>query len=286
LRLRMLGRAALNRSSRLHGVCRRGKNALWGEALIRSLIDQMKGTALYRRFEWTPLHRLFVRLNNPAYEASQRIDMEFYSHVIRNGDLVFDIGANHGSKVEVFLRPGARVIAVEPDPRCCRILRQRFSFSRRFKLVPMAVGGASGRIELFVEHAGSAYNTASRKWRDHSHAQNAPSLEVAVATLDQLIRAHGRPAFLKIDVEGFEREVLRQCNVAVRALSFEANLPLFREETLECIDLLSSLNARYRFALVSSFAVGWGEPRLTAAEAIGRVEQADGCCEVFAIDPG
>jgi hypothetical protein len=80
--------------------------------------------------------------------------------------------------------------------------------------------------------------------------------------------------------------VLRGLKVAVPALSFEANLPLFRAETIECIELLAFLDADYRFAMTIDMSSGWREPHLTADEAKVWVAQADGYCEVFAVRLG
>lgn len=45
-------------------------------------------------------------------------ELQFYRNILRGfhpGDTIFDIGANHGSKTDIFLRLGAKVVAVEPD---------------------------------------------------------------------------------------------------------------------------------------------------------------------------
>src|SRR5215467_6634031 len=60
---------------------------------------------------------------------SLRQEVEFYETVLvgfERGDLIFDIGANEGAKTEVFLRLGARVVAVEPDDAGSRTLKERF----------------------------------------------------------------------------------------------------------------------------------------------------------------
>jgi hypothetical protein len=65
---------------------------------------------------------------------------------------------------------------------------------------------------------------------------------VETTTLEQLINEHGRPLFAKIDVEGYELSVLRGLRTAVPYLSFEVNLPEFREEGLQCVAILQSLD--------------------------------------------
>jgi FkbM family methyltransferase len=242
-----------------------------------------KKTALYHHLEWSPLHRLFISINNSAYDAAQNTEMEFYRQFLRPKALVFDIGANNGSKSEVFLRMGARVVAVEPDSRCCQLLRNRFVFQRRFGLVPNAAGRTSGKLELFVDKPGSAYNTFSPKWRDLTHSRSCASAYVDVTTVDVMISDHGLPDFLKIDVEGFEYDVLLGLTMAVPIVSLEANLPTFREEALHCLERLFYLDANYRFHICENLSWNWRDTAwMTAAEAKRVVSERGEYCEIFA----
>ena len=50
----------------------------------------------------------------------------FYKQFIDQNDLVFDVGANEGNRVQPFLACYARVIAVEPQPSCIDILYKKF----------------------------------------------------------------------------------------------------------------------------------------------------------------
>lgn len=78
---------------------------------------------------------------------------------------------------------------------------------------------------------------------------------VRVTTLDALISKYGMPEFIKIDVEGFEQQVLRGLSKAPRHLSFEFNIE-YLETAIEC--LLSpcfSKNAEFNMMLADTPAL-------------------------------
>jgi hypothetical protein len=73
-----------------------------------------------------------------------------------------------------------------------------------------------------------------------------------VVTLDSLIAEYGAPAFCKIDVEGYEIEVLRGLTTPVRALSFEY-LPPAHDAALTCLDLVAALGTyEYNYVAVET----------------------------------
>ena len=75
---------------------------------------------------------------------------------------------------------------------------------------------------------------------------------VPVTTLDQLIQEHGLPRFCKIDVEGFELEVLRGLTQPLPALSFEFT-PEFIEAAVDCLRYLDGLGeARFNYSIGES----------------------------------
>lgn len=181
----------------------------------------------------------------------------FYRRFVPAGGLAFDVGAHTGNRLQAFLDLGARVVAVEPQPELAARLARRHGTDARVHLVEGALGRAPGRATLlgslrtptvatlsgdFVARAGAASSFEGVRW------QAGP--EVVVTTLDTLIAAHGRPDFVKIDVEGFELEVLLGLSQPLPALSFEF-LPAVRDVALACIDRLEQLAGpgRYRYAV-------------------------------------
>jgi FkbM family methyltransferase len=151
-----------------------------------------------------------------------------YGLFVKPGDLVFDIGAHVGDRVAAFRRLGARVVAAEPQPALVKLLRWLYRRDAMVTIEPIALGASLGTIEFALNIDNPTVSTASRDFI--AAAAGAPGWEgqrwttcvsVPQTTLDALIAKHGVPAFIKIDVEGFEAEVLSGLTHGVAALSFE-----------------------------------------------------------------
>ncbi|MBM3479865.1 MAG: FkbM family methyltransferase, partial [Alphaproteobacteria bacterium] len=90
-------------------------------------------------------------------------------------------------------------------------------------------------------------------------------VEVPVTTLDALVAAHGVPRFAKIDVEGFELDVLRGLSRPLPALSFEFTT-IQRDVAFACLARLAALgDYRFDLALGESQELAFGDNPLDAA---------------------
>jgi FkbM family methyltransferase len=182
----------------------------------------------------------------------QRRMAGFYHQFLQPGDLAFDVGAHVGSRVGAWRRLGVRTIALEPQPDCLRVLRLLYGRDPSVTLLGRAVGARRGRAQLSISSATPTVSSMSSSWmstvvRDQRFARIrwTSSVDVEVVTLDDLIDEFGVPAFCKVDVEGFELEVLTGLTKPVPALSFEY-LPPAHDSALSTLDLVERLG-RYEY---------------------------------------
>lgn len=180
----------------------------------------------------------------------------FYAQFIRAGDLCFDIGAHVGNHTLALHRLHARVIAVEPQPPFTQLLQRLYGSRSGISLRAEALGPARGTASLAISSRTPTVSTLSPAWT-RLPAQT-PSfagvtwdrqITVPVIPLDALIAEYGLPVFCKIDVEGYELEVLRGLSHPIPLLAFEY-LPAQREIALACLDRLAELgNYTYNYSV-------------------------------------
>jgi FkbM family methyltransferase len=255
-------------------------------ALLRRLAKRTRAYALLKAAR---ARRELARWS----DHDQRI-CDFYSGLVSPGELCFDVGANIGNRVKIFLALGARVVAVEPQRECGEILESVFGRDERFTLVAKGLGSAEGSAKMWISDA-DTFSSFSQEWvqavsqgrfRERSWDRTRT---IPITTLDSLIAQHGAPAFVKIDVEGFEHEVVRGLSQPVRALSLEYT-PECRETMVRCLDHLADLGPctlnyspqeSMRWALES-----WVDRERMLAYLSGLGEAADVWGDVYVRFPG
>ncbi len=200
----------------------------------------------------------FLRRKRDA--ALRRLLAEF----INPGDLVFDVGANKGLYTELFLSMEARqVIAVEPNVKFAKKFyhpKVRYisaALGSHNHNAPFYIGEVDGLSSLSKEYK-SLPRYSAFKWKE--------PINIFVTTLDNLMHDYGVPDFIKIDTEGYEREVFAGMSFAPKALLFEF-IPEDIENIEKCthkLDTLGSYQYTYTIGLEPDmqFEMEWNTARV------------------------
>src|SRR5439155_21490751 len=130
-------------------------------------------------------------------------NMHLLKALLDSGGTFLDVGANIGSYTLVAAEQSEAVVhAFEPHPTTYEYLRDNLRLNRIRNVTThcLAVSDQDGVLNLTNE-AGSSTNRVQ--------ASSAESIQVPCIRLETFCRQHRlKPDYLKIDVEGFEYEVL------------------------------------------------------------------------------
>lgn len=182
---------------------------------------------------------------------------QLLAQFVSPGDLVFDVGANRGVMTLTFRQLGARVVAVEPlfavAPHLVREFGWKFGKDENVIAVNNALSDEIGTVKMSVHKNLPYLSSCSYSWMTKSaHAKMygrraLSEATVRTTTLDALIEKYGDPAFVKIDVEGFESVVIRGMTRAVRALSFEFHEDWLLDAAMVCgwLDVMALYEYNY-----------------------------------------
>lgn len=195
----------------------------------RSIVNLADGKRLYLD-PFSDLGRWLLR--DGTYEPDTAA---VFAQEIAPGDTVIDVGANEGYFSVVaglIVGPAGKVISVEPQARLRDIIEinMRLNGVTWHSLVPKAVGGKSGEQRKL--HLYSRFNTGMSSIVRKYHSSIATEV-IEFISFDDLLRTTGtaKVHFLKVDVEGFEDEVvisllpmLRSGHIAKLYLDYHARL--------------------------------------------------------------
>lgn len=140
---------------------------------------------------------------------------EFFGRMLaslREGDVLFDVGANIGLVTLLTARaqPSVSVHSFEPEPRNAARLAENVELNalKNVRIHRVALGSFPGSAKLYVvgEMGSGLHSLAPSETEGHA------SIDIGVTTGAEVARETGsRPSVMKIDVEGFEMDVLKGC---------------------------------------------------------------------------
>ena len=184
------------------------------------------------------------------------------------------------------------MIAVEPQPDFVAVMRLLYGRDPGVFLEASGVAAEPGEGKLHLSTRTPTVSTFADSWIDDVQIDSRfqrvrwdSVISVPLDSLDELIARHGEPQFCKIDVEGFEYEVLRGLSQPLAALSFEY-IPVAVDRAIACVDRIGALgDYRYRHSRVETHRWadgGWLRPR-AMIEILGALPTGDRSGDVYAV---
>lgn len=196
------------------------------------------------------------------WEWNTRVEQQCigsYAPFIKRGDLVFDIGANRGTKTVIFRQLGAWVVAVEPLLAFGNEFVPEFWYRHGEDGDVVPIGRAitaepevTISINQFMPWCSSidrAWMTESRHAPKFGESYYVPTTlierKVRGVPLDTLIKVYGLPSFVKVDVEGAEDSAVKTLSYPVRGINMEFHQDWIPIAAIEHMDALGPYEWNY-----------------------------------------
>ena len=124
-----------------------------------------------------------------------------------NTDLIYDVGMHKGEDTEFYLRKGFRVVAIEANPELAAACATEFKETvevGRLTIVNKAISEAPGSIDFYINENNSVWGTANLDWvkRNEKRGTTSKAITVDAVTIASVVKAHGVPYYMKVDIEG------------------------------------------------------------------------------------
>ncbi|HEX4405459.1 MAG TPA: FkbM family methyltransferase, partial [Polyangia bacterium] len=157
--------------------------------------------------------------------------------LIEQGGTVVDVGTNHGITAVLFAKwigPSGEVIAIDGRRENVETARENAALNHapNIHCIHTAVGSRAGTIEFMDQPNGAVLTRAGAARK---------TVTVPLRTLDEILEGK-RASFLKIDVEGYEVEVLRGATETLKSvpnLDVEIHCASFADPTAAVREILT-----------------------------------------------
>lgn len=141
--------------------------------------------------------------------------------------LIYDIGANIGLFTDSVLKkfPNCRLVLIEANPQLCNVLKSKYENNKNITILNCVASSKNNEyIDFYISNS-HTISTASKEWILNSrfsqnHIWNSP-VKINSITIDHLNEIYGQPDLIKIDVEGYELEVIKGLTQKISKICFE-----------------------------------------------------------------
>jgi FkbM family methyltransferase len=194
-------------------------------------------------YRYSKLHFYILRFKNPAYIKYLKNEFNFYRTFLLKNKLIFDLGANLGDKSHVFLKFTDRIILYEPEEDLYERLKFRFRKNNKVFINDLLISDLVGDVVFNSVVGNEAYSSIVENYKENFNHLKESSVVKKIkksSTLNFEINKYGIPYYIKIDCEGAENLILKNLKYDIDIISFEANLPLFLNQTTEIINYLKN----------------------------------------------
>ena len=191
----------------------------------------------------------------------KKIKYHEISKFLKPNDLFFDIGAHIGDKSKELIKNNIKVVMVEPQPFCSDQLNKLYSENPLVNIVPMGLGRSIQKMEMSINSETPVISTFAEHWKlgRFSNSKWDKKITVDITTLDELIKKFGNPKYIKIDVEGFEHEVMLGLTKKSGIISFEFTSEFIHDahNSIDHLISLGYLDFNYSLGERKKFSTKW-----------------------------
>ena len=195
--------------------------------------------------------KLFIRKDYEAYFVKSLLSK------INERDIVYDVGANRGFYTKLFLSKAVngKIFAFEPIPSNYESIKKLKLADGNLNIIALALGSSKGKVSMSIGsddlQATSHINTAN----------SADDIEVDVDTIDNFtLENNATPNVIKIDVEGYELEVLKGMKNTLMNKNLKVVALEIHFELLEKFGYIKAPSQITNMLKTNNFKVKWVDP--------------------------
>lgn len=158
--------------------------------------------------EWLKFHLippgLYVQYLDSKHRRTGEAELRLLAEIVPADRVAIDVGANKGVYTRALARIASHVHAFEPNPKAFRWLNR--ALPKNVSAHPLALSDRDGRTDMYVPKRGRGFSNQMGSLSPARAADPHGQISVDARTLDAC--AFSNVGFIKIDVEGFEMQVL------------------------------------------------------------------------------